>query len=197
MRILFQGDSITDCGRDREDKHSLAGYTLKVANALGDKFEYFNRGISGDTSKMVLDRYDNDIKAIQPDIFTLLVGINDVWRFHDSNLYTSPREYCENVEKILVKLKQDFPNVKIVMLEPFLLPSPVRLPWRREVIEFIDACRYLAVKYADAFIPLDGLFAKESMVTPWQELSADGVHPTDKGNELIAKYLTIELKKII
>ena len=197
MRILFQGDSITDCGRDREDKHSLAGYTALVADILGKEHEYFNRGISGDTSKMVLDRYEKDIKALTPDIMTLLIGINDVWRFHDSNLYTSPKMYYENVEKILVETKKDFPNVKIIMIEPFLLPSPDRLPWRRECIEFIDACRDLAVKYADGFIPIDGLFAKECLTTPWQELSYDGVHPAKKGNELIAKYLSDEIKRFL
>lgn len=197
MRILFQGDSITDCCRNREDFNSLAGYTQMVADILGEGHEYINRGISGDTAKMILDRYDADVKAIKPDLMTLLVGINEVWRFHDSNRYTSPQEYYENLEKVLAKTKADFPNVKIILIEPFLLPSPERLPWRSELIRMIDACRELAVKYADGFIPIDGLFAKECMNTPWQELSADGVHPIEKGNALIAKYLAEEIKRFI
>ena len=197
MRILFQGDSITDCHRDREDFNSLAGYTLKVKEILGGDHEYINRGISGDTAKMVLDRYETDIKAINPDIMTILIGVNDVWRFHDSNRYTSPQEYYNNLENIILNTKKDCPNVKIVLIEPFLLPSPERLPWRCELIQMIDACRALAVKYADGFIPIDGFFAKECLTTPWAELSADGVHPTDKGNDLIAKYVAEELKRFL
>lgn len=197
MRILFQGDSITDCHRDREDFNSLAGYTSEVAKKLNGDYVFINRGISGDTSKMLLNRYEQDIKDLAPDVMTLLIGINDVWRFHDQNLYTSPQEYYKNVESVLVKTKRDFPNVKIIMIEPFLLPAPDKMPWRRELIEVIDACRMLAVKYADGFIPMDGLFAKGCMTTPWQEFSADGVHPAQKGNELIAKYLLEELRKVL
>ena len=106
MKIVFQGDSITDAGRDRSDAHNLAGYTTYVAEVLGDKDEYFNFGISGDRAKEVLARFDADFAVCgSADVFTLLIGIKDVWRNHDSNLYTSPEEYYQNVEQILIKVK--------------------------------------------------------------------------------------------
>lgn len=197
MKILFQGDSITDADRDRSDYHNLAGYTAYVAQELGNKHEYINLGISGDTSAMLLDRYESDIKNINPDIMTLLIGINDIWRRHDENTYISPEQYNKNVTEIITRLKNDCPNVKIIILEPFLLPAKERLFWAGELGEIIRECRQVALKYADGYVALDGIFAKKMMETGWEILSADGVHPLDEGRKLIAKHLVEEIKKFL
>lgn len=198
MKIVFQGDSITDAGRDRSDAHNLAGYTTYIAEALGEKDEYFNFGISGDRAKDVLARFDADFAVCgSADVFTLLIGINDVWRNHDSNLYTSPEEYYQNVKQILIKVKERNPDCKIVLLEPFLLPAPDKVHWVSEVAVLQHKLRLLAKEYADAYIPFDGIFAKEYAQEDWQEFSLDGVHPTDKGNRLMAMYIAAELSLML
>lgn len=194
MKIVFQGDSITDCGRDRSDAHNLAGYTTYVADALGDVNEYFNFGISGDRSAEVLARFDADFAVCgKPDVFCMLIGINDVWRNHDSNYYTSPVQYYENVRSILSKVKSVNPDCKIILLEPFLLPAPDKEHWAGEVAALTVKLRQLAAEYADGYIPFDGIFAKECIHEGWQEYSADGVHPTDKGNRLMAMFIVAEI----
>ena len=196
MRVLFQGDSVTDAGRDRADLHSLAGYAAVCAQLLGDGYECFNRGVSGDRSGDVLARYGEDIEAIDPDVFCLLIGINDVWRRFDANLYTSPAEYYNNVREILVRLRAHNPGVKIILIEPFFLPEPSRLHWSETLVGIIDQVRKLAVEFADVLIPLHGLFAKECVRVPWAELSADGVHPTEKGHRFIGGLLADEIKRL-
>lgn len=194
MKIVFQGDSITDCGRDRSDPHNLAGYTTYVAEALGNENEYFNFGISGDRSVDVLSRFEADFSHCgKPDVYCMLIGINDVWRNHDSNLYTSPEQYYENVKTILQKVRKVNPNCRIVLLEPFLLPSPDKAHWVGEVACFAAKLRLIAAEYADAYIPFDGIFAKECVHENYQEYSADGVHPTDKGNRLMAMFIAAEI----
>ena len=194
MKIVFQGDSITDAGRDRSDAHKLAGYTTYVAEALGNENEYFNFGISGDRSVDVLNRFDADFEVCgKPDVFCMLIGINDVWRNHDSNIYTSPEEYYNNVKAILTKVREVNPDCTIVLLEPFLLPAEDKAHWVGEVAAIIAKLRLLAYEFADAYIPYDGIFAKEYAFEDWREYSLDGVHPTDKGNRLMAMYLTAEL----
>ncbi len=194
MKIMFQGDSITDAGRDRSDAHNMAGYTTYVAEGLGEGNEYFNLGISGDRTKEVLARFESDMQVVgKPDVYTILIGINDIWRSHDSNLYTSPDEYYNNVKEIFTKVKQVNPDCKIVVLEPFLLPAPDKAHWRGELAFITDKLRKATKELADAYIPLDGIFAKEYASEPWEEYSADGVHPTDKGNRLIAMYLAAEI----
>ena len=78
MKIFFQGDSITDAGRDRSDNHNLVGYSLLVKNTLGDNYEYVNYACSGDTSRQALKRHEAEFAREKPDILVLLIGVNDV-----------------------------------------------------------------------------------------------------------------------
>jgi len=82
--ILFQGDSITDCGRSREDFSEIGkGYPMLVKAQLGfenpGEFEFQNRGISGNRIVDVYARIKSDIINLKPDYMSLLIGVNDVW----------------------------------------------------------------------------------------------------------------------
>jgi len=85
-KILFQGDSITDFGREKNDVQGDwlgHGYAAMVSGALGYKypneFEFINRGISGNRIIDVLARVKNDIINLAPDYMSILIGVNDVW----------------------------------------------------------------------------------------------------------------------
>lgn len=198
MNILFYGDSITDAGSYGKTNEEMTGYGKYVFEALksGGRV-FFNRGRSGDRSIDLVARYEDDVKSVVPDIMSVLIGINDVWRQFDGNLYTSPKEYAQNLTDLIVRTKRDFVNVKIIVCEPFLLPYPDKIHWREELWSIIDACREVAVKYADSYIPFDGIFAEERIRTDWKKLSADGVHPDTAGQKLIARKLIREIRKYI
>ena len=196
MKILFQGDSITDALRDRSNPKNLAGYTTYVAEELGNKNEYYNLGISGDLSWDVLARYDADASVVSPDVYTLLIGINDVWRRFTENRCTTPKQYADNVRELLNKVRSDCPGVKIVVIEPFLLPSKDKAHWRETLDELICALRELAAEQADGYVPMDGLFAKARVENKGVSYSDDGVHPNDLGNRVIAKYLAKEIRRV-
>ena len=197
MKILFQGDSITDADRDRSNYHNLSGYTKYVQELLGEEIEYVNLGIAQEKSKDLLKRYETDIKAIHPNILTILIGINDVWHAFNREEYTSPTEYYNNLKEIVVRAKKDIEGVKIIILEPYLLPEPNKAYWRPHMVKFVDMCRKVAIEEADVFIPLDGIFAKECLKTDWRLLAEDGVHPNKAGQKLIAKELAKEIKNLI
>ena len=121
-RVLFDGDSVTDCGRDRQDRHSLSGYNDKIArNAQNAGVEFFNRCISGDRSKDLLARIESDLRDTKPDVVSILIGINDTWRRYDENDPTTALAYEQNMRGIL-KTVRAF-GAKIILLEPFLLPT--------------------------------------------------------------------------
>lgn len=197
MRILFQGDSITDAGSYGRKKEELTGYVKYTVELLGEGFECHNRGISGNRSGDVLERYDRDIKEIQPDVMTLLIGINDVWRRFDSGVYESAQDYGKNVREILTRFKSDFPASKIILLEPYLVDNESKNYFRPVLAEFIQEIRQIAVEFADGFVPLDGLFAKENLNVEAVQLSEDGVHPNVEGEKMIAKYLAEEIKQVL
>ncbi|MDR0718183.1 MAG: SGNH/GDSL hydrolase family protein [Treponema sp.] len=192
--VLFQGDSITDCGRARDDGSDLGdGYPARVAGLWRNLFPgsgagFLNRGISGNRAKDLVARYDADFRALKPDLVSVLIGINDTWRRYDSADPTSTEVYEKNYRTLLENLKRDLPQAAIVIIEPFLLNSdPAKALWREDLDPKIQAVRRLAKEFADVFIPLDGIFARYAVEGIREaDMSADGVHPTPRGHGIIA-----------
>ena len=124
--ILFQGDSITDCGRSRTSRFSRGdGYATMVTGALSAqepyKYTCYNRGISGNRVIDLYARIREDMINLKPDYISILVGVNDVWheRAYKNGVDAEKFEMVYNL--MLEELKRDLPNVKIMILEPFLL----------------------------------------------------------------------------
>ncbi len=194
--ILFQGDSITDCNRERGDHLSLGkGYPKRIAEAYETLYPdsgtvFLNRGISGNRAKDLLSRYDADFLALRPDVISILIGINDVWRRYDRDDPTSAEAFERDYRQLLTQIKRDLPETKIVIMEPFVLYALAdRRAWREDLDPKIQCVRNLAEEFADVYIPLDGLLAKDVITgIPTGDIAADGVHPTAYGHGLIARY---------
>ncbi|MDD2392645.1 MAG: SGNH/GDSL hydrolase family protein [Eubacteriales bacterium] len=196
--VLFQGDSITDCGRDRNDDTSLGGgYPAKIASIYKVLFpesnvRFINKGISGDRVHNLIERYVEDIYDVEPDFISILIGINDVWRMFDSSDDSTIEAFRDHYEYLLKSIKGNLPETKIMIMEPFVLHSlPDRSGWHGELDPRIQIVRALAAEYADFYLPLDGVFASlcAGGCSP-VVYAADGVHPTDKGHAVIAyEYL--------
>ncbi len=198
--VLFQGDSITDCGRDRSDITSLgAGYPSVVAKLYAalfpdTKVTFVNKGISGNRVANLLERYEEDFKAVKPDVLSILIGINDTWRRYDNNDPTNAEEYEKNYRELISRVKRDLPECKLIIIEPFVLNSlPDRASWREDLDPKIQAVRKLAKEFADYYIPMDGIYAKAEVERySCEQLAADGVHPTALGHSIIAEeYMKI------
>ena len=192
MKILFQGDSITDAGRDKRNYHELGnGYPKYAAEAIRAafpevEFEFINFGISGNRSGQLFDRIYVDGLAFEPDVISILIGINDAWHRHGSNkILTTDEQFELNYRCILERIKNET-NAKIVMICPFYLDAEVNAHLRADLETIIPIVERLAKEYADVFIPLDSIFA-EAMKTQPEPLwfSADGVHPNENGSRFI------------
>lgn len=193
--VLFQGDSTTDCGRDRADPHALSpGYPGQIAAIYQALFPrqnvtFYNRGVSGDRMRDLLDRYDPDLAALKPDFVSVLIGINDTWRRYDAGDPTSAETFGAQYETLLRRVKEDFPGAGIMLMEPFLLPVRAeQRAWREDLDPKIQQVRRLAARYADHYLPLDGILnAYAVRIKDPAALAADGIHPTERGNALIAR----------
>lgn len=190
--ILFIGDSITDCGRFADAERGLgSGYPLVVSEYLKAFFPHcgfkvLNRGISGNRVRDLEARWQPDCLDLKPDVISILIGINDVWRRYDSADPTSVEDFEAGYRRIL-KSAHENTDTQIVIMEPFVLPFPAdRQTWREDLDLKIAAVRRLAREFADAFVPLDGLFAAACVKRPCEFWAADGVHPTASGHALIA-----------
>ncbi len=202
MKILFQGDSITDAGRNRENYHDLGGGYPKYAAAFikennpDVEFEFIDLGISGHQTKDLVARLDSDFIDIQPDIVSILIGINDVWH-HAENKDWIPDEVFEERYRAILKAIKEKTNAKIMMLEPFLIPCEDKQFFREDLDPKIQIIRKLSREYADVYIPTDGLLASAFIGDDPLTYAADGVHPTPKGAEFIGKLYAEYAQKLI
>ena len=198
--VLFQGDSVTDCERNREDGTALSsGYAGKIASLYNTFFPdnevvFVNRGVSGNRVPDLIVRYMEDFFDVEPDFISILIGINDTWRKYDSNDPSTVDAFYDHYEYLLKMIRHNMPDTKIMLMEPFVLNSlPDRAAWREDLDPKIQAVRELARKYADYYLALDGIFASlcTSAYSP-ADLAEDGVHPTGLGHAVIAEaYLKL------
>ena len=204
MKIVFQGDSITDAGRDKRNYHQLGmGYPKFAAEYIKEAFplteiEFINLGISGNRTDQLFDRLYPDAIAFDPDIVSILIGINDVWHRHGgTQIATTDAQIETNYRAILDRLKSET-HAKIVMLAPFLLDDEAKESWRGEVDRVIAIVRKLADEFADVYIPLDELFAEALKTQPEPKYySGDGVHPNKNGAAFIGAAYAKAVKPLL
>lgn len=191
MKILFQGDSITDANRNRANIHDLGqGYAKYAAPLIREakpdiEFEFIDLGISGNRSDDILARTQTDIVDIDPDVVSMLIGINDVWHRHSHGREMTDEQFEANYRTVLECIRKET-HAKILILCPFLLPSADKEDWRDEVERIAAIVRRLANEYADAYLPLDEKFAVALPTAPTpMHYSDDGVHPNAAGAQFI------------
>jgi lysophospholipase L1-like esterase len=196
--VLFQGDSITDGGRQRnvaEPNRTAAlgaGYPLLVASAMLEAYperglRFFNRGVSGNKVPDLRARWATDTIALAPTILSVLVGVNDFWHKRLNGYPGTVADYESGYTALLEETKQSLPAVHLVVIEPFVLRTgAVDASWFPEFDERRAAAARVAKQTGAIWVPmqaeLDALSAKVSPAY-W---AADGVHPTPAGHALIA-----------
>ena len=201
IKLLFQGDSITDAGRNREDNHDLGrGYPRYAANFLRQKypeveFEFIDLGISGNKVSDLIERMQEDFIDIKPDVVSILIGVNDTWHRASNKEWLANDKFEAQYRTILDAMKGI--GAKIMMIEPFLGPVEDKLFFREDLDPKIDVVRKLALEYADAYLPTDGLLYSAYIGDDHRTYMNDGVHPTPKGAEFIGQKYVEYISPII
>lgn len=192
--VLFYGDSITDCGRRAEVNNNGGlgiGYAAMCAATLLAAYpewnlKFTNQGISGNRIYDLEARLEEDVLAHQPNLVSILIGINDTWRNFDSNVLSPITEWTDSYHRVLAAIHERC-GAKLVICEPFVLPIPDdRATWRTDLDPRIHACRALAREFGAVLLPLDGLFAAAACRQSLDYWLPDGVHPSLAGHALIA-----------
>jgi acyl-CoA thioesterase I len=191
--VLFQGDSITDAGRDRYDSNHLGyGYAMMASawfSALypAKSVRFLNRGIGGNRVLDLQSRWQEDCLDLRPSWVSIMIGINDTWRRYDKNDPTSVQDY-EAAYRAILEQTREHMNARLILCEPFVLPMPQdREAWREDLDPKIAAVRRLAREFAAILVPLDGIFAQAATQRELAFWAGDGVHPTSAGHALIAQ----------
>ena len=193
VTILFQGDSITDSGRNyKKDENLGTGYVMMAAlwfSAMYPEMEVkvLNRGINGNRIRDLRNRWQKDTLNLRPDIVSILVGINDTLGKYFWGSPTSAADF-ENDYRIILRQTCDNLKAKIVLLEPFsIIVTKDQLKLREDLNPKIEVVRKLSEEFETLLIPLDKIFDEAVKKREAQFWSQDGIHPTPVGHALIAQ----------
>ena len=204
MKILFQGDSITDAGRDRLMPQYLGnGYVSEIAirlNEQGVLCDIENTAIGGNRICDIYSRWEEDTLNHEFDILSIMCGINDVGFQLRENKGISTGKYKFIYDRMLYEVLEKNAQAKIIIMEPFVFKRNLENTnlyfkndiylnydlWKNEVAEKGVAAREIAKKYNAVFIPLAEKFDEVLKSTNVEELTNDGIHPTLMGHKIIA-----------
>jgi len=187
MKILFQGDSITDGNRLKDEgsrwdlNHQIGhSYAYIINGILGYKFpekhyEFVNRGISGNKINDIYDRRQKDIFDIKPDVLSILVGTNDC--------QTEESVFYEKYKQLLTETKEALPNVKLILMGCFSYYKDER---GKHTNELSLSTQKLADEFDALFIEYQSLFDNAAKIREEKYWIWDNIHPTENGHGMIA-----------
>ncbi len=209
LTILFQGDSITDGNRTRNNdwNHVMGhGYQFIIASKLWyenpkSNLKFFNRGISGNRVTDLENRWQEDALDLKPDVISILIGVNDTMSVVNNQNPQTIETFEQSYRNILQKSKSQLPNVKFIICEPFILEngwvSKNTAVWKEEIQKRQKAAKALAQEFDAIFVPFQQIFKDALEKAPAEYWIWDGVHPMPAGHELMARqWLKVVSKKL-
>jgi lysophospholipase L1-like esterase len=199
MKLVFMGDSITDAGRAQPIAEGLfdpmgRGYVNLCDAFLNGRYPELNLhvvnvGISGNTSRDLVGRWQRDVIDLRPDWLSLMIGINDVWRQFDMPYMTSAHVYLEEYEANLKHLVgQTRHMVKgLTLMTPFFIEGMKDEPMRAMMDRYSAVARKIAQRNDCVFVDVQGAFDEVLQHVQSSRFSWDRVHPNQVGCAVIAR----------
>jgi lysophospholipase L1-like esterase len=194
--ILFQGDSITDAGRNKKEPVANEllgrGYPAHIAGELLGKhtdlgLKIHNRGISGNKVPDLANRWQQDAIDIKPDLLSILIGVNDIWHKLNGRYDGTVEKYETGYRNLLQRTKKELPSTQIVVCEPFVLKcGAVKDNWFPEFDQMREVAQKLAKELSLTFVPFQSMFNAATKSAAPEFWARDGVHPTAAGHSLMA-----------
>ncbi len=201
-KLLFQGDSITDSGRIREEQFNLGTGYPKYASALlrerypDIQFTFLNRGIGCDETAQLLARIEPDLIELHPDIVSILIGINDTWHHAEAKDWMPLGLFEERYRRILERVKNET-NARIMVIEQYLFPVPDKSYFMSDLQPKQNVVRKLAEEYADVFLPLQRYAEEASQEKGSGYFTPDGVHLNEKGAMWLGEIYARAVERLI
>lgn len=205
--ILFQGDSITDAGRNKETtayNNTTAlgtGYAMLAAAGLLNShpelnLKVYNKGISGNKVFQLAERWDKDCLDLKPDVLSILIGVNDIWHKLNGQYNGTVDVYRKDYIALLERTKKVLPNVKLIICEPFAVPGvkAVDEKWYPEFYDYQKAARDIATQFGAIFIPFQNAFDEAIKKAPGAYWTGDGVHASFAGAAMMAQAWSAAIK---
>ncbi len=194
-KIVMAGDSITDAGRGDTDPPYGRGYVSQVRADFTQAYpelalSWENRGVGGDTVRQLAARWSRDVIAKQPDVLTVMIGINDVWRrFGDRPLEAVPADEYVSTLVTLLRQAQDETGAAIIVASPYMLEADRSDPMRVAMDLYGGLAREVANEIGADFIDVQAAFDRameHSRGEEWTDDRKDRIHLNADGHRIIA-----------
>jgi lysophospholipase L1-like esterase len=197
--VLFQGDSITDAGRskDQELPNNPWSFGVGYANHIGSwlleelparNLSIYNRGISGNKVYQLAERWEKDCLDLKPDILSILIGVNDYWHFRNGRYEGTAEIYENDFRMLLSRTLEALPDLKLVICQPFILTgtSAVDESWVEPFRVYQLSARKISDEFGAIWVPFQEAFDRAVLLADPTYWAADGVHPSMAGAQLMA-----------
>lgn len=199
QKLLFIGDSITDCERARPVGEGLfgaigKGYVAQVDALLGSvypqrRIRVVNMGSSGNTVRDLQTRWQTDVVAQAPDWLAVMIGINDVWRQFDlprqKELHVGPEEYERGLEHLVGATKARLKG--LVLMTPFHIEALRADAMRARMDEYGAIVKRVGARHGATVVDVQAAFDTVLAHTHSAALAWDRVHPNQVGHAIIAR----------
>ncbi|HZL10988.1 MAG TPA: SGNH/GDSL hydrolase family protein [Prolixibacteraceae bacterium] len=198
--IIFQGDSITDAGRERLKQHENTsasfgpGYAFLAASKILEEnaskdWSIYNRGISGNKVYQLAERWQRDCFDLHPDVLSILIGVNDFWHALEGRYDGTVEKYEEDFRQLLLLTRKMRPEVQLIIGEPYAVLgcSAVTDKWYPAFDAYRASAKKLAEEYNAIFIPYQSIYDEAQNYAPGKYWTEDGVHPSMAGCSLMAE----------
>lgn len=198
--VLFQGDSITDAGRDKENEYPNnarsfgSGYTFLLASWLLEELArkelmIYNRGISGNKVYQLDERWDKDCLLLKPNVLSILIGVNDYWHMRNGKYDGTPETYENDYRALLERTREKYPDIKLMICEPFILTDTkaVDESWVEPFRPYQEISQKLCQEFRATWVPFQDAFTEATKIAHPTYWAHDGVHPSMAGAQLMAK----------
>ena len=197
--IVFQGDSITDSGRNRTTRTPNTPQTMGngyVNHASGDllfnqiekNLTIYNMGIGGDKVYQLTERWNTDCIELKPNVLSILIGVNDFWHTKTHNYNGTVKKYEEDYRALLQRTFAALPNLKLIICEPFAVKglTAVDNTWYPDFDNYREVAQKLADEFKAVFVPFQKVFDEALKKSPGVYWTHDGIHPSVAGAYLMA-----------
>jgi acyl-CoA thioesterase I len=202
-RLVFQGDSITDCGRSRtgdllpdpaaRGTDLGSGYAMMAAahlanDAIALRLDVRNLGISGNRVVDLAARMGEHGWSLRPTVLSILIGVNDTWHGFTRGAGIDLDRFAAVYDDLLTNSRRRVPGLRLVLCEPFVLACGVVVAgWRDDVDARRAVVRRLANAHGAVLVPFQDLFDEAVTRAPATHWAPDGVHPSPAGHLLMAR----------
>jgi len=199
QKILFIGDSITDCGRRDAQRPLGAGYVKLFADLMiirepAKRIAIINKGIGGDRVTGLRNRWTDDVLRQRPDWLSIKIGINDIHSHcrHEKDTAVTPERYEEAYREILERTRRSLPKCPILLIDPFYLSRDTSPnSQRKQILDLMPAYLAIVAKMSRTFktrhIKTHALFGELLKCYESDTFCNEPVHPNPTGHLVIAE----------